>query len=94
MFLPLYVFCGSQLLVSYLRPSNIDGAKHSWAILSLLVKAFRKRWPDVEIVFRAAVGKLHKNTAEVTFHVNSILQVIRPRKCPQAPIERIDALVP
>ncbi len=23
-FLPLYVFCGEQLLVSYLRPSNID----------------------------------------------------------------------
>ena len=27
-FLPLYVFCGDQLLVSYLRPSRIDGAKH------------------------------------------------------------------
>lgn len=33
-FLPLYVFCKEQLLVSYLRPSNIDGAKHTWAILS------------------------------------------------------------
>ena len=32
-FLPLYVFCGDRLLVAYLRPSNIDGAKHSWAIL-------------------------------------------------------------
>jgi hypothetical protein len=32
-FLPLYVFCGKQLLVSYLRPSKIDGAKHAWAIL-------------------------------------------------------------
>ena len=41
-FLPLYVFCGDQLLVSYLRPSNIDGAKHSWAILSLLVKRLRQ----------------------------------------------------
>ena len=30
-FLPLYVFCGHQLLVSYLRPSNIDGARHAWA---------------------------------------------------------------
>ena len=30
-FLPLYVFCGDQLLVSYLRPSNIDQAKHAWA---------------------------------------------------------------
>jgi hypothetical protein len=37
-FLPLYVFCRDQLLVSYLRPSNIDGAKHAWAILALLVK--------------------------------------------------------
>jgi len=33
-FLPLYVFCGEQLLVSYLRPSNIDAAKHSRAILT------------------------------------------------------------
>jgi DDE family transposase len=28
-FLPLYVFCGEQLLVSYLRPSNRDGARHA-----------------------------------------------------------------
>jgi hypothetical protein len=42
-FLPLYVFCKDQLLVSYLRPSNIDGAKHTWAILSLLVKRFKKQ---------------------------------------------------
>ena len=55
-FLPLYVFCGEQLLVAYLRPSNIDDAKHSGAILSLLVKAFRRRWPDVRIVFRADSG--------------------------------------
>ena len=51
-FLPLYVFCGHQLLVSYLRPSNIDGAKHSWAILSLLVKRLRQVWPKVRIIFR------------------------------------------
>lgn len=55
-FLPLYVFCKDQLLVSYLRPSNIDGAKHTWAILSLLVKKFKKQWPDVEIVFRGDGG--------------------------------------
>jgi len=40
-FLPLYVFCGSQLLAAYLRPSSIDGARHAWAILSLLVKRLR-----------------------------------------------------
>ena len=32
-YLPLYVFCGRHLLVSYLRRSNQDAAKHSWAIL-------------------------------------------------------------
>ena len=55
-FLPLYVFCGKQLLVSYLRRSNIDGAKHAWAILSLLVKRFRQAWPDVQIIFRGDGG--------------------------------------
>lgn len=55
-FLPLYVFCGEQLLVSYLRPSKIDGAKHAWAILSLLSKRLRQAWPKVRIVFRGDSG--------------------------------------
>jgi hypothetical protein len=55
-FLPLYVFCGDQLLVSYLRPSNIDAARHSWAILSLLVKRLRQVWPKVKIIFRGDSG--------------------------------------
>jgi hypothetical protein len=55
-FLPLYVFCGRKLLVAYLRPSNIDNARHAWAILSLLVKRLREAWPKVKIVFRADSG--------------------------------------
>ena len=55
-FLPLYVFCQDQLLVSYLRPGNIDGAKHAWAVLSLLVKRFRQSWPEVRIIFRGDSG--------------------------------------
>jgi hypothetical protein len=55
-FLPLYVFCGSQLLVAYLRPSNIDGAKHSWAILKLLVNRLRQAWPEVRITMRGDSG--------------------------------------
>ncbi|MEJ1381498.1 MAG: IS1380 family transposase [Candidatus Sedimenticola sp. (ex Thyasira tokunagai)] len=55
-FLPLYVFCGDQLLVSYLRPCNIDGAKHTWAILALLTKRLRQEWPDVQIIFRGDSG--------------------------------------
>jgi hypothetical protein len=55
-FLPLHVFCKDQLLVSYLRPSNIDGAKHAWAILSLLVKRIRQSWSNVKIIFRGDSG--------------------------------------
>lgn len=55
-FLPLYVTCGQQLLAAYLRPSNIDGAKHSRAILKLLVRRFRQAWPGVKIIFRADSG--------------------------------------
>jgi hypothetical protein len=55
-FLPLYVFCGDHLLVSYLRPSKIDAAKHAWAILALLVKRLRQSWPSVRIIFRGDSG--------------------------------------
>lgn len=55
-FLPLYVFSARHLLVSYLRPSNIDAARHSWAILSLLVKALRTHWPKTKIIFRGDSG--------------------------------------
>jgi hypothetical protein len=55
-FLPLYVFCGDHLLAAYLRPSNIDGAKHSPGILGLLVRRIRRAWPHTRIVVRADSG--------------------------------------
>jgi hypothetical protein len=55
-FLPLYVFCGERLLVAYLRPSNIDAARHAWAITALLVKRLRQAWPTVKIVVRGDGG--------------------------------------
>lgn len=55
-FLPLQVFCGKSLLVSYLRTAKKNGAHNSWAILSLLVKRFRQAWPNVKIIFRADSG--------------------------------------
>lgn len=55
-FLPLYVFAGEQLLCAYLRPANIDGAKHAWAILALIVRRLRQAWPNVRIVFRGDSG--------------------------------------
>ncbi len=55
-FLPLYVFCGERLLCAYQRPSNIDAAMHSRAILYLLVRRLRQVWPKVKIIFRADSG--------------------------------------
>jgi len=55
-YLPLYVFCGQQLLCAYLRPSRIDGAQHAAAILKLLVVRLRQVWPNVRIIFRGDSG--------------------------------------
>jgi hypothetical protein len=55
-FMPLYVFSGDELLVPYLRPSNIDASKHTRAVLKLLVRRLRAAWPDVKITFRGDSG--------------------------------------
>ncbi len=55
-YLPLYVFCDRFPLVAYLRQSKIDGAKHSGAILKLLVTFIRQHWPKVQIIFRGDSG--------------------------------------
>jgi Transposase DDE domain group 1 len=55
-YLPLYVFCGQQVLCAYLRPSRIEGAKHAAAVVKLLVKRLRQQWPEVRIVFRGDSG--------------------------------------
>jgi hypothetical protein len=55
-YLPLYVFCGEQLLVAYLRPSKIDESKHAGAVLKLLVKRLRRAWPEVPIIVRGDSG--------------------------------------
>jgi hypothetical protein len=55
-FLPLYVFCGQQLLVAYLRPARKDGAMHAGAILKLLTARLRQEWPEVRIIYRADSG--------------------------------------
>lgn len=55
-YLPLYVFCGQQLLCALLRTSRIDAAKHAAAVLKLLVRRLRQAWPQVRVVFRADSG--------------------------------------
>jgi hypothetical protein len=55
-FLPLYVFCGEQLLVAHLRSAKKDAALHAAAILKLLVTRLRQAWPGVRIIFRGDSG--------------------------------------
>lgn len=55
-FLPLYVFCGDQILTSYLRPSSVGAAHHASGITKLLVRKIRSRWPDVKIILRGDSG--------------------------------------
>jgi hypothetical protein len=55
-FLPLYVFCGEQLLVAYLRSAKHDGALHAAAIMKLLTRRLRQAWPEVRLVFRGDSG--------------------------------------
>lgn len=55
-FLPLYVFCGDQLLVSYLRPSSVGAAHHARPVTKMLVQKIRSRWPNVKIILRGDSG--------------------------------------
>jgi hypothetical protein len=55
-FLPLYVFCGDQLLVPYLRTADGDPARHTRAVLKLLVTRLRQAWPNVRIIVRGDSG--------------------------------------
>jgi hypothetical protein len=55
-YLPLYVFCGDELLTAYLRPSNIDASKHGRSVLKLLMRRLRAAWPEVKITIRADSG--------------------------------------
>lgn len=50
------MFCGDRLLTADLQPGNIDAAKHTAAILKLLVTRLRRAWPRTKIVFRGDSG--------------------------------------
>ena len=55
-YLPLYIFCGDQLLAAKLRPSDIDGAAGAVEEVARIVAQIRQRWPRVRIVLRADSG--------------------------------------
>jgi len=55
-YLPLYIFCGDQLLCAKLRESGIDGSAGSKDEVERIVKEIRKEWPTVRIILRGDSG--------------------------------------
>lgn len=55
-YLPLYIFCGDQLLCARLRQSNSDAAAGSLAEIQRIVAQIRAAWPKVRIVLRGDSG--------------------------------------
>src|SRR5579863_7308701 len=55
-YLPLYIFCGDQLLCARLRPSNIDASAGSLEEVQRIVAQIRKTWPKTQIILRADSG--------------------------------------
>jgi Transposase DDE domain group 1 len=55
-YLPLYIFCGSHLLCSWLREANVDASFGAVAELERIVARIRQRWPEVRIIVRGDSG--------------------------------------
>ena len=55
-YLPLYVFCGRELLLAKLRRSNIDASAGAVEEIARIVARIRQRWPRVRITLRADSG--------------------------------------
>lgn len=55
-YLPLYIFCGDQLLCARLRPSNIDASAGSLVEVQRIVTQIQKAWPHTQIILRADSG--------------------------------------
>jgi len=55
-YLPLYIFCGDQLLAVRLREANQDTCAGSLTEVQRIVARLRNRWPKVKIVLRADSG--------------------------------------
>ena len=52
-YLPLYVFCGRELLLAKLRPANIDASAGAKEEIAFIVAQIRESWPNIEIWLRA-----------------------------------------
>jgi hypothetical protein len=55
-YLPLYIFCGDQILCARLRQANSDAATGTVAEIQRIVTQLRAAWPEVKIVLRGDSG--------------------------------------
>jgi hypothetical protein len=55
-YLPLYVFCGQDMLACVLRPSWRDPASVLSALVKLLARRLRQAWPGVKLIVRGDSG--------------------------------------
>jgi hypothetical protein len=55
-YLPLYIFCGRELLLAKLRPANIDASAGAKEEVAQIVAELREKWPNAEIWLRADSG--------------------------------------
>jgi hypothetical protein len=55
-YLPLYIFCGDQILCARLRQSNSDAAAGTLAEIQRIVAQIRAAWPKVKIILRGDSG--------------------------------------
>ena len=55
-YLPLYIFCGEQLLCARLRTADRDGAAGTVEELACIIERIRVRWPEVRIIVRGDGG--------------------------------------
>jgi len=55
-YLPLYIFCGEELLCAKLRRSNIDPSEGTLPEVERIVDRIRQKWPEAEIILRADSG--------------------------------------
>ncbi len=55
-YLPLYVFCGEQILCARLRESNHDASFECLQEIERIVAQIQKAWPEVKIIVRGDSG--------------------------------------
>jgi hypothetical protein len=55
-YLPLYVFCGQDILACVLRPSSRDPASVLSALIKLIARRLRQAWPRIRIIVRGDSG--------------------------------------